>query len=290
MGFFDKKYCDVCGAKIGLLGNRKLDDGNLCKDCAAKLSPFFSDRRRSTIEQIREQLAYREENQEAVRNFNVTRTFGHNWKVLIDEDAGKFMVTRARKLAEANPDVIDLSAVTGCQIDIDEHKSEEKHKDKDGNYVSYIPARYDYSYDFDIIINVNHPYFDEIRFQLNDSSVKTGNRSINATVPTPGMRPFGAGKQGAAVSAASILGAALGSALNAASGGAGSNEPWNVEYRQYLHEAEEIRDTLLQTRNEIREEKEAAGAFRAKVVCPACGATTTPDANGCCEYCGCSVV
>ena len=29
MGLFDKKYCDICGEKIGLLGNRKLDDGNL---------------------------------------------------------------------------------------------------------------------------------------------------------------------------------------------------------------------------------------------------------------------
>lgn len=40
MGFFDKKYCDVCGEKIGFLGNRKLEDGNLCKECASKLSPF----------------------------------------------------------------------------------------------------------------------------------------------------------------------------------------------------------------------------------------------------------
>ena len=31
MGLFDKKNCDICGDKIGLLGNRKLDDGNLCK-------------------------------------------------------------------------------------------------------------------------------------------------------------------------------------------------------------------------------------------------------------------
>ena len=30
MGLFDKKYCDICGEKIGLLGNRKLDDRNLC--------------------------------------------------------------------------------------------------------------------------------------------------------------------------------------------------------------------------------------------------------------------
>ena len=28
MGLFDKKICDICGEKIGLLGNRKLDDGD----------------------------------------------------------------------------------------------------------------------------------------------------------------------------------------------------------------------------------------------------------------------
>ena len=52
MGLFDKKYCDICGEKIGLLGNRKLEDGNLCKSCAAKLSPFFSERRRSRISSV----------------------------------------------------------------------------------------------------------------------------------------------------------------------------------------------------------------------------------------------
>ena len=60
MGLFDKKYCDICGEKIGLLGNRKLEDGNLCKDCARKLSPFFSERRNSTVEDIKRQLAYRD--------------------------------------------------------------------------------------------------------------------------------------------------------------------------------------------------------------------------------------
>ena len=66
MGLFDKKYCDICGEKIGLLGNRKLENGNLCKNCARKLSPWFSDRRGSTVEEIRAQLAYRAENQEKV--------------------------------------------------------------------------------------------------------------------------------------------------------------------------------------------------------------------------------
>ena len=81
MGLFDKKYCDICGAKIGLLGNRKLEDGNLCKDCAAKLSPFFSERRASTVNEIREQLSYREANREEMARFHATRSLGRNTKV-----------------------------------------------------------------------------------------------------------------------------------------------------------------------------------------------------------------
>ena len=52
MGLFDKKYCDICGEKIGLLGNCKLDDGNLCKECAQKLSPWFEERRHSIFYKI----------------------------------------------------------------------------------------------------------------------------------------------------------------------------------------------------------------------------------------------
>ena len=58
MGFFDKKYCDICGEKIGLLGNRKLEDGNLCKECAKKLSPWFEERRHSTVDDIKRQLEF----------------------------------------------------------------------------------------------------------------------------------------------------------------------------------------------------------------------------------------
>ena len=60
MGFLDKlfakKICDICGGEIGLLGNKKLEDGNCCKNCAKKLSPWFDERRHSTIEQIKAQL------------------------------------------------------------------------------------------------------------------------------------------------------------------------------------------------------------------------------------------
>ena len=190
MGLFDKKYCDICGEKIGLLGNRKLEDGNLCKDCAKKLSPWFSDRRNSTVSEIKEQLAYREKNRERAAQFRTTRSYGEDWKLLLDEEHRWFTVTRARDLADANPDILDYTALTGCRVDIDESRTEQMREDADGKEVSYVPPRYEYSYDFDIIISVNHPYFDEMRFRLNDSSVYIEPQST-VQRPMMGQRPDG---------------------------------------------------------------------------------------------------
>ena len=235
MGLFDKKFCDICGEKIAFLGNRKLDDGNLCKNCASKLSPFFSDRRRSTVADIREQLAYREENKNKVAAFHTTRTLGMNTKILLDEDNGKFMVTSARDLREANPDVLDFADVTGCNLDVDEHRTEIKRRMPDGKEVSFVPPRYSYSYDFYVVIDVNNPWFDQIRFRLNPSTVDGQSRR---------------------------------------------------DYAQYQSMGEEIRAALSQVRQEVRDNIAAAAAPKMAVTCPWCGATTMPDANGCCEYCG----
>ena len=56
--------------------------------------------------------------------------------------------------------------------------------------------------------------------------------------------------------------------------------------QQYEEMGREIRDALLQVRQQAREEAAAAAAPKAAVTCPYCGATTTPDASGCCEFCG----
>ena len=130
---FEKKQCSICGSDIGLLGNRKLEDGNCCKACAAKLSPWFSERRQSTVEDIKAQLEYREANQDQVAAFHATRTLGESTKVILDEDAGKFLVTSARNWQSANPDVLSFSDVTGCNLDIDEDRTEIEYKDREGN-------------------------------------------------------------------------------------------------------------------------------------------------------------
>ena len=172
MGLFDKKYCSVCGEKIGFLGNQKLEDGNLCKTCARKLSPFFSERRHSTVEEIKEQLAYREANKERVAAFHPTRTINCREYLILDEDKRQLIVTDSRNWKDENPDVIDFSDVTGCDVDVDESRTELYHKNAEGKSVSYEPKRYEYSYTFNMTIAVNNPYFSEIPIRVNDSEIK----------------------------------------------------------------------------------------------------------------------
>ena len=166
MGLFDKKYCDVCGEKIGLMGNRKLEDGNLCKECAKKLSPFFSERRSSTVEEIRQQLAYREQNKQNLLGFRATRSFGNSTKIYIDDNTGYFVVTWSTDFQKNNPDMIKLSDVNSCNIDVEEHEREIFTKNSNGERVSYNPRRFEYEYEFTVNLYVNSPYFNEINFEL----------------------------------------------------------------------------------------------------------------------------
>lgn len=247
--FFQKKNCSVCGGESGLLGNRKLEDGNLCKHCAAKLSPWFSNRRNSTVAEIQAQLAYREENRKAVAAFRITRTIGEDMRVLLDEDAKLFMVTDERNLEEANPDVLEFAQVTGCKLDIEEEADEEMTEDKEGNSVSYNPPRFTYHYDFHVTVHVNHPYFSEMEFSLNSSQVDTTPNGAVTAMRKPNPR-------------------------------------LNQEYRQYETMGREIVKVFEDDRKRRRKAAELAAKPKAAVVCPNCGATTTPDASGRCEYCG----
>ena len=169
MGLFDKKYCDICGNKIGLLGNRKLEDGNCCKDCAALLSPWMTDRRQSTVEEIKRHLAYRRENAAKVPAMQPTRVLGNNTKIYIDDAKKQFFVTRYSNWQDRNPDIIALDQVTSCQVAINEHKSEMYDKDDQGKRISYNPPRYEYEYEFEVTILVNSPWFNEIQFELTDT-------------------------------------------------------------------------------------------------------------------------
>ena len=338
MGLFDNKFCDICGEKIGLLGNRKLADGNCCKDCAAKLSPFFTERKQASVADIKEQLAYREANKARVAAFTPTLTVGEDTKIYIDENQGQFLISGAKNFRDANPDVFEFSDVIGCQLDVQEHQTEIRTKDAEGHTQSLNPRCYAYSYDFYVIINVNNPWFDEIKFKLNNRTV---GQNVQTVIPA-GTQPFGGAsavrpqayggqrmaspqsakgvpgqqktfqKGGATVSVGRPQVQRTGPRpVNLSNGnrtytnpnqGFGNQGMYagnmgvmtsnaaevqnSFDYKNYEQMGMEIREILMSARQYAREEAMAAAAPQQAVTCPYCGATTYPDANGCCEYCG----
>ena len=231
MGLFDKKNCDICGEKIGLLGNRKLDDGNLCKNCARKLSPWFEERRHSTVEDIKRQLAYREQNKQLVQSFVVTRQFATNtYNVFIDDTKGNFTVAHNLDTTE-NPDIVPLSSIVMCKMEVQQDRREETYT-KDGKTVSYQPPVYRYEYDYTMRIKVRTEWFDDMDFRLCNSRLdekdrmeimeieQVANQIVAALTGNPGMN---SGMSGMAGGAMGNMGAAAMGTMGAAMGAMGMN-------------------------------------------------------------------
>jgi len=178
MGLFDrfkKQDCEICGKEVGMFGYKKLEDGEICKDCVKLLSPWFDDRRHSTVAQIKEQLAYREENKAALNAFRPTVAYGERYTLraeLVNGVPSRFVVERTDSYKEENADIVNFKDVTSFNIDVREYDREIKYRNSKGDEVSYNPPRYEYSYDFYAEIHVNHPYFDDMRFQLNRNTIR----------------------------------------------------------------------------------------------------------------------
>ena len=229
MGLFDKKNCDICGEKIGLLGNRKLDDGNLCKNCARKLSLWFEERRHSTVEDIKRQLAYREQNKQLVQSFVVTRQFATNtYNVFIDDTKGNFTVAHNLDTTE-NPDIVPLSSIVMCKMEVEQDRREETYT-KDGKTVSYQPPVYRYEYDYMMRIKVRTEWFDDMDFRLCNSRLdekdrmeimeieQVANQIVAALTGNPVMNSGMSGMSGMAGGAMGNMGAAAMGAMGAAMG------------------------------------------------------------------------
>ena len=174
MGLFDKKFCDICGEKISFLGNHKLEDGNMCGACNKKMSPFFNGRRKTTVEEMKQHLAEREQNRAKLASFVVGSQFGDSQKIYIDASGQNFMVTYSSpgNFDRENPDILPITAITSCNTEIKENREEEYTKDANGNRVSFNPPRYRYFYDFKITITLNWRWFNEITIKLNSSKVE----------------------------------------------------------------------------------------------------------------------
>ncbi len=193
---FDKKECSVCGGEIGLLGNRKLEDGNLCKTCAGKLSSHFDGRRHSTVEDIKAHLAYREENARNLESFPVARVLGEYEQIHIEEIDGiptRFFITRIGETIKSNPDILSFADVISCGTEIDENKEELRQKNSEGQMVPYTPPKYQYHYKFGVRIELrDHPFISKIEFAPHSDVVTLGATEVTQlkSLLSPNRRPM----------------------------------------------------------------------------------------------------
>lgn len=280
---FDKKGCAICGKTLGVMGNTKLSDGVICKDCYRKLSPYAAVRKDNTVQDIADHLAYREKNQTVVDGFHITRTLGEGTRLLLDEDHKGLMVTSASNIRAANPDVLTFDQINGCELKIDEDEDEIKTKDAEGKSVSYDPPRHTYDYDFYLTIYVNSPWFEQIRFQVNPSSVRTEDKITTQVVPLS--------------TAPAAPGAPRPSALKEIP--VKPDPEQNEEYRKYKAMAEEMRTVLLNLRQYGSPDAPAAQpvsetpvqpapaaqSVQTAVKCPWCGSENA-GGSGFCAFCG----
>ena len=173
---FKKKDCEICGKEVGMFGYKKLEDGEICKDCVKLLSPWFEDRRHATVAQIKEQIAYREQNAKEHENFTISRKIGdEEYYMYIEEVSGvptRFFVTSRSDYKAENPDIISFKDVISCVTDIQVRDEEIKQKNSEGQMVSCNPRRYKHHHDFFIKMEIrNNPYFDDIKFRINGSCI-----------------------------------------------------------------------------------------------------------------------
>lgn len=125
MGSHVSNRCGICGKRIGILGGSMLTDGELCPDCASRLSPFITSTLELGLDDARSQIALREENRASLASFSPTRTIfatddesPDEWRIMIDEISRKFVAFRGSQadLLEVNPDVFGLDAVTDVEL------------------------------------------------------------------------------------------------------------------------------------------------------------------------------
>ena len=128
-----------------MFGYKKLEDGEICKDCVKLLSPWFEDRRHATVAQIKEQLAYREQNAKEHENFTISRKIGDEECFMYIEEVGgvptRFFVTSRSDYKAENPDIISFKDVASCVTDIQVRDEEIKQKNSEGQMVSCNPRR-----------------------------------------------------------------------------------------------------------------------------------------------------
>lgn len=121
MGLFDKKFCDICGDKINMLTQQKLNDGLLCSDCKHKLGSFTDSWKSRSVEDVKKHLELREQNKQKYQQFSCMATAGgRNSTLQVDFNNRWFIfAVDNRDYKSGNPQVFDFSQLQDFWIELD---------------------------------------------------------------------------------------------------------------------------------------------------------------------------
>ena len=146
-----QETCSVCGNRLTRYGSKQLKDGILCRNCAKLCSGWLekADFAERTVDQIKEHLEYRRQNQERVNEFKGNKIIDGKFSLYVNDDEKTFLITKRSDYVKDNADVFSIGEIS--KIDI----VERKYVRKDGSDV-YVQ------------LFVNHPQFASVKFQVNE--------------------------------------------------------------------------------------------------------------------------
>ncbi len=133
MGLFSKKECALCGGKAGLLTRFSLSGGEyLCGDCRARMSPNLEGVSRMTLEEVKDQIRLKEENDARYKNEFVTSrridVDSSHPVMAIDDTHGWFALLKDEK-----PDIFTFDQIAAYHVDLDtDVLSDEEKKNRSG--------------------------------------------------------------------------------------------------------------------------------------------------------------
>ena len=166
-----KKYCDLCGDKLGIRGCYKLLDGNMCKTCARSISPFLTDYPNTYVADMQAHLDYRIGNSETLTNFHPTKVIGTHAILFIDKDAQTWCFCPTANYQKFQPDILQYSQIVDCSITIAEEKAEIFRTDAITVFEKYRPPRYRTLYTFVITVTVNCTWYPTISYTINKKEI-----------------------------------------------------------------------------------------------------------------------
>lgn len=162
MALFEKKFCEICGEKARLLSRTAIEDGYICGDCRNKLSEFSDDFSNKTLDDIKEEMSFREENKKLFETFVETRAVGEHNEILVDEDHGWWVLADSNDYTDGNPDVFRCDEFIRTDVRED-FRTIQDDSDRDPNF-HRPPREVLENLYFDVY--VKHPYVNVVSFNL----------------------------------------------------------------------------------------------------------------------------